>query len=231
MNKTVVIHQPDFSPYLGFFQRFLRADLYIALDHVQFVQHTKNSWTSRDKIKTENGEAWLSLGIQKNKFKTPINKIELDASITWVRRNLNLIDQNYRKSAYFEEIIPHVEGLYSEVPRLMVDFNLRSISILASLLDVNIPTILSSSLSPQGAKNEMLIDLLRKVDATHYLSGTGARVYMAQDLFEDAGIKVIWQEFVHPTYSQQYKEFIPNLSALDLLFNCGIDNSRKILRA
>lgn len=231
MSKTVVIHQPDFAPYLGFFHRFLQADLYIVLDHVQFVSNTSQSWMHRDKIKTPGGEKWLTLSVKKASRETSINQIELSTTVDWVGDNLNLLRQNYRKAAHFSEVMPYVERLYRDPPTHMADFNLRSIEMLMDLLDARIPYVLSSSLSPEGSKNELLIDLLRKVGATHYLSGTGARGYMQPDLFEAAGIGLVWQDFRHPVYPQQFGDFIPYLSALDVLFNCGVEGARGILRS
>ena len=230
MSKTVVIHQPDFMPYLGFFQRFLKADLYIVLDHVQFVNGTSRSWTHRDKIKTAAGERWLTLSVKKTPRDTPINRVELSENVDWIGDNLSLLTENYRRAPYFAEIMPLVETLYRLPPRLLADFNLRSIDMLMNLLDVRVPMVLSSSLEPKGQKNELLIDLLGKVGATHYLSGTGARDYMAPDLFLDAGIEVLWQDFTHPVYPQQFGEFVPYLSALDALFNCGAAGARELIR-
>jgi hypothetical protein len=230
MSKTVVIHQPDFMPYLGFFQRFLKADLYIVLDHVQFVNGTSRSWSHRDKIKTAAGERWLTLSVKKTACDTPINRIELSDSVDWIKDNLNLLTQNYRKAPHYAKIMPVVEALYRSPPRLLADFNLRSIEMLMDLLDVRVPMVLSSSLEPNGHKNELLIDLLGKVGATHYLSGTGARDYMSPDLFRNAGVEVLWQEFTHPVYTQQFGDFVPYLSALDALFNCGADGARKLIR-
>jgi hypothetical protein len=68
------------------------------------------------------------------------------------------------------------------------------------------------------------------VGATHYLSGNGARDYMQPEKFAQAGIQVVWQQFSHPVYPQQFGAFVPYLSSLDVLFNCGITASRQILR-
>lgn len=231
MSKTVVIHQPDFVPYLGFFHRFLSADQYIVLDHVQFVTGTSRSWTHRDKIKTPSGEKWLTLSVKKAPLDTPINQIELSNTVDWVTANLNLLKQNYRHADFFAEIIPYVEAMYHNPPSLMVDFNLRSIEILMDLLDVRIPWVRSSTLSPEGSKNELLVDLLKKVNATHYLSGAGARGYMEPAVFEAAGIQLVWQDFHHPVYPQQFGDFVPYLSSLDVLFNCGVEGARHILRS
>jgi hypothetical protein len=230
MSKTVVIHQPDFMPYLGFFQRFLKADLYIVLDHVQFVNGTSRSWTHRDKIKTAGGERWLTLSVKKTARDTPINQVELSDSVDWIEGNLNLLVQNYRKAPHYAEIMPAVEVLYRSPSSLLGEFNLRSIEMLMDMLDVRVPFVLSSTLEPAGQKNELLIDLLQKVGATHYLSGTGARDYMEPGLFRDAGIEVLWQEFPHPVYPQQFGDFLPYLSTLDALFNCGVEGVRELLR-
>lgn len=230
MSRTVVIHQPDFMPYLGFFDRFLKADAFIALDHAQFVTGTSRSWTHRDKIKTPRGEQWITLSVAKAPVGTPIRDIELSRTVDWVTDNLNLLRQNYRQAPHFAEVFPLVERLYENPPRLMADFNLRSIEFLMDLLDARLPWVRSSGLEPQGTSNEMLIDLLKKVGATRYLSGVGARGYMKPELFEKAGIEVVWQDFHHPVYAQQFGDFIPYLSALDALFNCGVEGARRILR-
>lgn len=230
MSKTVVIHQPDFVPYLGFFHRFLEADLYVVLDHVQFVNGTSRSWTHRDKIKTPQGEKWLTLSIKKAGRDTPINQIELADTVDWAGANLAQLEQNYRRAPYYDEVMPRVKALYEKPVRMLGDFNLRSIEMLMAMLDVQVPFVLSSTLDPQGQKNGLLIDLLQKVGATRYLSGTGARDYMAPDLFRDAGIEVMWQDFIHPVYPQQFGEFVPYLSALDALFNCGVRGARELLR-
>ncbi|MEO8389152.1 WbqC family protein [Polaromonas sp.] len=230
MSKTVVIHQPDFMPYLGFFHRFLEADLFVVLDHVQFVNGTSRSWTHRDKIKTPQGEKWLTLSVKKAPRDTPINRVELSDTVDWAGENLDLLARNYRKAPFYEDIMPQVEALYKAPAHLLGEFNLRSIEMLMDMLDVRIPLVLSSTLEPVGHKNQLLVDLLGKVGATRYLSGTGARDYMEPPLFEAAGITVVWQDFAHPIYPQQFEGFTPYLSALDALFNCGVDGARELLR-
>jgi hypothetical protein len=227
--KTVVIHQPDFLPYLGFFHRFLNADLYISLDHVQFV-HSNRSWTHRDKIKTPKGAKWVTVAVRKAPRDTPINQIEL-ADTGWRDENLNLFRQNYLKSACFAEVMPHIQRLYSMKCDLLRDFNMASIEMLMDLLDVRVPWIFSSKLDPQGVKNELLVDLLRKSHGTNYLSGVGAQNYFDPKPFACAGIDVEWQKFEHPIYQQCYGQFEPFLSSIDLLFNCGIERSRQILHS
>lgn len=230
MGRVAVIHQPDFLPYLGFFHRLLQADVFVILDHVQFVSHTSRSWTHRDKIKTPNGERWLSVAVAKCHHGIPINEVRLSKSIDWRQANLNLLRQNYSAASYFEEIMPRIEKLYSFQGEKLVDLNIRSIKLLMKLFDITIDMFLSSELSPSGNKNELLVDLLTKVKATTYLSGVGARVYLDPNPFMEAGIDVLWQEFNHPIYPQLHGDFLPYMSSIDLLFNCGEERSQLILR-
>lgn len=229
--KTAVIHQPDFMPHLGFFHRFLHADMYVALDHVQFVNGSSKAWTHRDKIKTAQGEKWLTVSTRKAPRDTALNQIELAPDAGWRRDNLALLEQNYRAAPFYSEVMPRVEQLYARPVELLRDFNMASIEFLMDMLDVRLPWVYSSALQPAGSSNELLVDIMQKVEAKRYLSGVGARAYFDPTPFAQAGIEVIWQEFSHPVYSQQFGEFLPYLSTLDVLMNHGAQESRKILRS
>ena len=230
-DKIVVIHQPDFMPYLGFFQRLIMADIYVVLDNVQYVRGSSRTQTNRDKIKTANGEKWINVGIQKAPFKSRIDEIRLAQENSWRERSLNLLKENYRKTDFFEEIFPYLQELYKIECEKMVDFNMASIKMLIDLFGIeNIEIKYASALQAAGKSNELIINLVKAVGCTRYLSGIGARDYYVPELYEQAGVEVIWQKFEHPVYPQQFGDFIPYLSSIDLLFNCGIDQSREILR-
>lgn len=228
-DKVVVIHQPDFIPYLGFFDRLIKADIYVVFDNVQYVRSSRG-WTSRDKIKTKKGEKWISVSTQKAPRDTTINKILISKDTGWRAKNLNLIHENYRDSPYYSEIMPYVINLYAYDCERLMDFNMQSIKMLMELFDISIDIVYASDLHPEGKSNELIVDIMRRLGCTKYLSGVGARDYYDPEIYKKAGIEVVWQDFVHPVYKQQYDGFIPYLSSIDLLFNCGIEESRKILR-
>lgn len=229
-DKVVVIHQPDFMPYLGFFHRLLLADIYVVLETAQYVNGSSHTWMNRDKIKTEKGEQWITVCVQKAPRETPINEILLVEDGKWKKNNLGLLHQNYRKAPFYREIMPYVEALYSSEDTHFWKFSFDSIKMLMELFGIEIDICFAETLNPQGKNNEMIVDIMHKLKAQTYLSGTGARDYYDDRVYEEAGIRVIWQDFKHPVYPQQFGKFIPYLSSLDLLFNCGIDKSREILR-
>lgn len=228
-DKIVVVHQPDFLPYLGFFDRLIKADIYVVFDNVQYVRSSRG-WTSRDKIKTKGGEKWISVSTQKAPRDTVINQVLLSKSNEWRADNLNLIRENYKSTPFYSEIMPYILKLYEFDCERMMDFNLESIKMLMNLFDIHVDLVMASDLKPEGKSNTLIIDIMKKLGCIKYLSGVGARDYYIPELYEEAGIEVIWQEFNHPIYPQQFGEFIPYLSSIDLLFNCGIEHSRKILR-
>lgn len=229
-DKLVVIHQPDFMPYIGFFERLLMADIYVVLDNVQYVRGNQDHWTNRDKIKTQKGERWITVSVQKKPRETKINEILLSENCEWREKCKNILKENYSKAKYYDELMPYVERMFGYQCAYLMDFNLNIINIINKLLDINVEIIFASIIKAHGCKDELLIDIMKRIGQTQYLSGTGARAYCNEKIYEQNGIRILWQDFEHPVYPQQFGEFIPYLSIIDLLYNCGIEDSRRIIR-
>lgn len=227
--KRVCIHQPDFVPYLGFFHRLLHVDTFIILDDVQFV-HKGRGWHNRDKIKTPRGEQWITLSVENGPLHRNINEVRLSSQKDWIDRNVNLLAENYRKAAYYSRYYPELVSIYQQGYERMLDLNMAFLKYFFEIFDIHVPMVFSSDLAVGGTSNEKVIRLVKEVDGTHYLSGLGARDYMDERLFQEAQIVVEWQKFTHPVYPQLHGDFIPNLSCLDVLLNCG-PGSKEILRS
>ena len=228
MSKTVVIHQPDFLPYLGFFHRLIQCDYFVILDHVQF---NKRGWHHRDKIKGPQGEKWISVPIKKINTLQRINEVFIDNSSDWKKRHLNMLKAYYGKAVHFNEVFQGIEDIYKENHEQMSDFNVALIKLLMDAFGIKMEFCMSSTLEVETAKDQMNIDIVKKVGGIRYLSGTGALAYTNPELFEKEHIELVWQDFTHPVYPQLHGPFIPFLSSIDLLFNCGIEKSREILRS
>jgi len=217
--NRVCIHQPDFLPYLGFFHRLLFTDIFIILDDVQFI---RRGWHHRDKIKTRDGVKWLTVPICKGDYYQKINQVLLDKNKhKWIRNHLNLLKANYRNAHDFDKYFLRIKELYLLNHTKLIDLNMSFLHFFLELFDINIKIMYSSQLNVEGNRNLKLISLLKAVGACHYLSGLGAKAYLKEDLFFKEGITVEWQNFDHPVYHQLHGEFMPNLSCIDILFNCG----------
>lgn len=219
--KRVCIHQPDFLPYLGFFHRLLLVDTFIILDDVQFLRKG-SGWHNRDKIKTPHGEKWLTIPVEKGHCDRKINQVILSPDTEhWIPRNLNLLKENYGKAPYFDEYFPSIQEIYLRGFCEMLKLNMAFLSFFWNAFNIHIETVFSSNLNVSGTKNHRLINLIKAVDGEHYVSGMGAKAYLDEQLFVNEHITVEWQQFHHPVYPQLHGKFIPNLSCIDILFNCG----------
>jgi len=221
----VSINQPAYLPWLGYFGRIEASDVHVVLDHVQFE---KNSFVNRNRVRTADGATWLTVPVRTaGRFGISIRELEI-ADERWRRKHWATIEQSYRSSPYFDALRPFLSQVYArEWPRLL---ELTGVLTTWQLEQLGITTriVSSSELEPAGRKSALVLDLCRKLGATTYLSGPLGRNYLREELFTDAGIEIVYDDFAHPTYPQRFEPFIPAMAALDLLFNCG-PASREVL--
>lgn len=77
-------------------------------------------------------------------------------------------------------------------------------------------------------KMERLVRICKVFEADTFYEGAAGRNYIDDNYFAGHGIKMEYQDYKHPVYSQLYGEFVPYLSVIDLLFNHG-DESLNII--
>lgn len=217
----VGIHQPNYIGYLGFFDKMLKSDIFVLLDDAQF---SKGDFHNRNRIKVNSGIKWLTIPV-KSGFKpikeTMINKDYKFSEMSWNDYHLHMFRDNYRKSKQFEPLSETLNEIYSENYDRLIDVNLKMINFIKQQLKIKTPVFLSSQLNIKTSSTQRLIDICKYFGADCYLSGRDGPKYMDISLFEKNKIAVAVQNFEHPTYTQQYGEFVPNLSAMDALFNVG----------
>jgi hypothetical protein len=224
----VVIMQPTYLPWLGYFDLIDQSDLFIFLDDVQFE---RQSWQQRNRIKTSSGLQWLTVPI-KRRFPQFIHEVEVIAGNDFPTHHLRAIEQNYRKAPYFDQYFPLFNQLLSETPRLLCDLNISLIEWLCAAFGLAPRFIRSSTLNVAGKRSALLVDICQQVGCDTYLSPAGSTDYLMSEhsVFEDAGIQVLLHRYDHPIYHQLYQPFIPFACALDLLFNEG-DQSLAVIRS
>lgn len=206
-------------PWLGFFHRWAKSDLYIVLDDVQFL---RRGWHHRDKIKTTNGPAWLTLPVKKKgRYEQLIKDVELDTEHDWRRKHLATIEAAYKKAPNFDRYFRTLKSIYDKEHRLMAELNMEILLFMASELAVKTKVAYSSEYGVPGTSTEKLLNLVKKAGGTTYLSGAGAKDYLDEALFNKNGVEVEWQKFGHPVYKQLHGEFVPMMSALDYVMMMG----------
>lgn len=215
MEKIITIHQPDFLPWLGFFDRWKNSHLLILLDDVQFI---RRGWHHRDRIKTAGGSDWLTLPVlKKGKYHQEIRDVTMDTSLDWRNRLLEKIRHAYAKAPGFALTFPDIRKILEKSGDRLLTLNILLLEYCAYRLKIKTPFCLASELNVPGTATSRLVNLVSATEGSHYLTGTGSRAYLEENLFHAAGIKVIWQNFQHPEYPQLHGPFIPMLSVLDYL--------------
>jgi hypothetical protein len=226
--RTVIISQPTYLPWAGYFRIMKEADVYVFLDNVQFEQR---SWQSRNRIKSVEKFAWLSIPTH-HECQSRINDVEIDNSKAWERQHLNSIRISYGKARFFNDYFSFFKSVYELKWTQLTLLNIFLIKYFASQLGLSPVFVRASKLHLEGKRTELLLDICKMFGADRYVSSIGAKEYMeadgAKQIFEKEGIKVEFLGVKPFKYPQLFGEFIPELSVIDLLFNCGSD-SQKIL--
>ena len=226
----ISIHQPNFAPWLGYYHKWVNADTFVFLDDVIY---SKNSFINRNIIKSPNGKQWITVPVlHKGHANQLINTVEINNAINWQRKIIGSIQANYSKTKYFQKLFLEISEIISHKYKRLIDINVELTRWIIIKLNIEVPYILSSELKHiRGVSTERLISICNELGADKYICGSGGDKYQNMELFDNNNIKVISSSFQYPTYTQIWGDFSPNLSILDVLFNCGVIGTKKLLSA
>jgi len=211
------IHQPNYIPYIGLFQKIYQSDIFVFYDTAQY---TKWDYHNRNKIKWPNGEILLTIPVQLSLW-DKINEVIFQAKV--LQKHLKTIEQSYKKSQYFDEIHPLISEIYSYETDNLSDFNINAIQKISNYLwcRTKFLTLWELDFDLNNSSTRALVDICKLVWATEYISWSWWKDYIKKTEFEKAHIALQFQDFHHPTYTQLWGEFLPYMSIIDLLFNEG----------
>ena len=218
-------HQPQYLPWLGYFDKLDRVDRFVLLDTVQYK---KNEWQNRNRIRTATGWQWLTVPVH-HRFPMSLVDVTIDDSGGWRRKHREALRTHYGRSPHAPRILPALFALIDEPHESLAGLNTRTVLLLAELLGVRTPVVRASELGElPGGADARLIALCRRFGCTTYLAGSGGQDYMDEEAWRAASIRVEYQAFRHPVHPQAYPGFEANLSAIDLLLNCGAGGIERV---
>jgi len=228
VSKRVAILQSNYIPWRGYFSLIAAVDEFVLYDDMQY---TRRDWRNRNRIKTPAGLSWLSVPVQvKGRYEQSIRDTVIDGD-DWAQNHWKALQLNYRRAAGFDWAAGWLEPLYDRPPRMLSDLNRRFIDALCQRLDIGTRITWSSDYVLEGERSERLASLCAQAGAAVYLSGPSARDYLDEAVFQRRGIDVEWFSYAGlAEYPQLWGPFEPQVSVLDLLFNCGADAPRHLLR-
>jgi len=192
------------------------------------VQYDKR-FTNRNRIIAPTGWTWITVPINKD-HKFFLNMlVEINNELSWRELHWKKFFHSYAKTKYFHLYKDYFENLYKREWKYLFDLDFETIKKVLDWLGIKIEIIRESELKIRGSSTERLINVCRSIGADTYVSGIGGRNYIDEKLFEKNIIKLVYQDYKHPTYQQHMsKEFIPDLSIVDMLCNVGPDSLKLI---
>jgi hypothetical protein len=219
---TIVIAQPTYLPWMGYFEQIASADVFVVLDNVQFE---RQSWQCRNRLRGASGEPfWLSVPVAAH----PLDVLIRDARIAlrkpkWREKHLKSISASLGRAPFYQEVYPYVESWLSRDYEMLVDLNVDGIRLIAESLGLTPEWRFASQLPISGAKGDLVLDICRHLCAGTYCASAGSRGYLEPMMpqFRDAGVEMVFQDWIHPTYPQRGEGFASHLSVIDALMNVG----------
>ncbi len=211
-------HQPQYLPWLGLFHKIALSDAFCSFDIAQYRTKSFN----RNKIKTPQGEAFLTVpvltkGYREKKF----YEIEINNALDWRKDHFKSLYLNYKKAPYFEKYIPFFEDLYGKEWKYFTELTEYMLKWFLEELGITVAFSRASHYQFVGEGSNLVLDMCKKIGADIYIFGNLGKDYAKVEQFENAGIRPYFQEYVHPAYAQLWGKFLPTMSIVDLLFNCG----------
>lgn len=230
MTRVVAIHQPNFLPWLGYFDKLARADVFVVLDDAQFPKKQGNA-TNRVRLLVGGRAAFVTAPVVRSFHGVrQIREMRIDETRPWRAKLVKTVETNYRPAPSFDEVNPLVTDLIHTPTDNLAAYNEAGIRRLASALGLDErKLVLSSTLGVQSSGTDRLIELTKAVGGTAYLSGDGAGGYQEDKRFAEVGLELRHQNFEHPGYSQRAEHPVLGLSIVDALMSCGIEGTRALL--
>lgn len=216
---NVGIHQPDYIPWLGLFYKMYLSDVFIHLDDAQYSNEAAHNY---NKIKTPQGELRLKFPVEQHMGQL-INEVRPRYELKWREKHLRTLEMNYSKAKFFKDVYPELKDVYMTDYANVAELNIAINEYIAGQFGIKPKFIKSSEFGFNTKREEKVIDLCLAVGGTCYISGNGARVYQEESHFEERGLKLTYLPYKAIQYPQLWKDFIPCMSVLDYVFNCGYD--------
>jgi hypothetical protein len=219
INSSLVLtaHQPAYLPWLGYFDKINRSDIYVFLDSVQFE---RGSYINRNKIKTKNGPFWLTIPVKIRGYRQfRMDEIEVDNSRDWSSEHLKSVFYHYGKAKMFNYCYPKLEKLFKKKFDKLSDLCFYHLEFWLKEFNIKRKIIRSSELKIKSKKSDLIFDICRYFKASKYISGALGINYLDVEKFKDADIETEFQNYQCPIYPQLWGKFVPNLGIIDFWMN------------
>jgi hypothetical protein len=213
-------NQPYFAAFPGFFYKAHLSDRFVILDDVQFPHGA--TWITRNRFKGHQGTLWMTIPVwRKGHSLQKIRDVRICHEGLWAYKHVHSFMTAYKRAPFFADHADFIEAIFSAQYEYLLDFNLEMLKYLLRELGLETDPILQSELGIVSKGSQLLVDLYTECSADCLLIQKAAQAHVDVTFLENAGINVEFFRYKSPVYPQLWGSFVPNLSAFDLLFNCG----------
>lgn len=228
--RVCAIHQPNFFPWLGYFDKIQRADVFVFLDRVQYPKSgsSMSSWCNRVRINVNGAPSWIACPVIRERGVQLIDTVRINNTRCWQDDIRKTLEAGYRKAPGFSAAFTVVDSLLRYETDSLADFNVNAVRTLADYLDCHTEWLRQSALPPMtDTSTERLVAICRSVQADAYLCGGGSSDYLEEAAFERGGLRLRYQNYVEPVDGPSDR-FLPGLSVIDRLMHApgGVRNWR-----
>jgi hypothetical protein len=217
----VAIHQPNFFPWLGYFDKIRRADTFVFLDAVDYPRSGSGgmgSWLNRVRIAIKGEAHWTTCPLLRMPLGSPILAAAIDDTQPWRKKLLKTLQANYGRAPRYNEAMKILEPLILEPLTNLANFNGVAIEAISANLGLKTRFLWQSKLRHSGRATSLLTSLVISAGGNAYLAGGGAGGYQEDELFAVSGIRLVPQGFAPKPYGDSAR-FLPGLSIIDYLMH------------
>ena len=220
MQKCVAISQSMYFPWVGLLEQIRLVETFVHYDDVQF---SKGSFSNRIQVKTQDKIRWLTIPLRDFHLGQRIDEAELDERRDWRSQHRDILAQAYQKATFRDDMLSVVDQVFSQPAFSLADAARASVVALVNYFNLatHCRFVDSKNLGVQGGSSQRVVDIVKAVGGTVYITGHGAQHYLDHQLFEQSGIAVQYMQYRCIAYPQLHGEFTPYVTALDLVANCG----------
>ena len=224
--------QPTYLPWLGYLAMIEKADQFVFLDNVQFDHR---SWQQRNRIKTKEGELWLTVAVKKKgetgQLINEVKCLELERDI---EKHFKSLAHVYKKAKsypiFYDKFYDAVRNAAIASEGYLGHFNMSIIKFLCTYAGLKNDFLISSNMSASGTKDSLLANICEELEADIYLSAPASKVYLDDSTaFLDKGIDIKYHDYKHPCYPQMFGEFMVGMSCIDAFFNIERENLKPLI--
>ena len=199
--RTCAIHQPNFFPWLGYFDKIYKSDVFVFLNAVDYPKSSKtmSTWSNRVQIAVNGRAHWINCPVIREEGKQKICNVRIDNRVlVWREKLIKVITHNYKKSYFYDEVSDFIYSLINFQSDKLSEYNYNNIKEICKMLHIDTYFYKQTDLDTSDASTKLLIEITKKVNCDSYLCGGGAGGYQEDDLFEKNGISLIYQNYEYP---------------------------------